>query len=188
MRFALAAAALGVIGATAPAKASLIGDTVTVGGDAIFDTNVAVVGAGVEFSSTIFGSILGLSADVGATSIRFFQPGSFEQFAGDFSLSINDLDFAGFAGITGISLSVSGLIDPLGGAPFDINRFSFTADSLTMDFADTGWNRGASATITFTLAPLPVPVPEPGTLGLLGAGLVGLAGFARRRRAPGRRA
>ena len=47
------------------------------------------------------------------------------------------------------------------------------------------WSDGSSATIQFQSGLDAPAVPEPGSLILLGSGLLGLAGYVRRRKAPG---
>lgn len=75
---------------------------------------------------------------------------------------------------------------------FDESRIAFNADNIYLDFAGLGFT--TSSYVNLQLGDLfvgfnqfdqpsgaPAPVPEPGTIFLMGSGLLGLAGFGRRK-------
>jgi hypothetical protein len=177
-RWLIGAAAASVVALTLPfqAQASLIGDTVTFGGF-LPTPPAASVGAGVESILKLdfgLGVVLDLlSVDVDAYSVTWTSLGT--RIFGGGTLTLADLDFAGFpGGIVGVDFAVAGVTG------FGAADFGFTADSLSVDIADTEWSPGGTLTVTFTVA---AAVAEPATLALFGAAFAGLIGVRGRRRA-----
>ncbi len=82
-----------------------------------------------------------------------------------FEMKFTDSAFAGFALMS----------DTLG------ITYNFSGTTLTVDFGNSNIKGSGSAIFSYTTPSTPAPVPEPGTLQLLGTGLLG-AGYMLRRR------
>ena len=173
---ALTLQALGMDGA---AQASLIGQTVncfdsltgTPGTGRFCDPGAPQqVGPGPEFELSVF------AIDVGSESISLF--GSRDVLAGDrFFLSLTDLIWSNepMAIITGIAnFSATGVI---GIEASDVSVFD---NAIVLDYGNSSWS--TDSIVSFDLVTShSQQLPEPGTLALLGFGLLGLGVAARRR-------
>lgn len=87
--------------------------------------------------------------------------------------------------IVSFSRPPSAVTVSLGGEQFVFDILGFSQDggaTVTTEFI-TEEDRRNTATLFASLTPVPAPVPLPPAVGLLGMGLVGLMGMARRRRA-----
>jgi len=146
-----------------PARANLIGDTVTVDGIWI-SPGSATVGAGIEFSG-VAGYI---NFDFDASSLTITND-VLHQWAG-----FGNYVFSGFDDIiTGVSIA-----ENTGFSGTIIDNYSFTSNTLTLDMQSGFTSPGA--VLVFDINTIE-PVPEPSNYLLLGTGLVGFAGLMRLR-------
>ena len=180
--------AVGLLAGPTAANATLIGDTVGCGISSLeiwaCSPTTAVVGGSQEFLLNIFlngtneppRTDIALGVDLGANSARISNATPFDQAFGlgaEEILILLDLDFSGGGTIVGITnLIVSGALF------LDISDITFTGHSVQVNLHGSEW--GSSSFVSFDF--VTGTVPEPGTLALLGLGLLGL-GFTRRRRA-----
>ena len=161
------------------ANAGLIGQDITVDWlfpdtSSEFASDTVTVGAGAEIScpgsfSLCSGFGVGADIDLGDDSISLFvTSGSSRWNSTSFNgYRFSDLSLGGAWSSYVLTTNFTGL---------DATRISFDGTALLVNMAGLAANEGDY--FTFTLA----SVPEPGTLALLGLGLVGM-GYARRRKA-----
>ena len=178
---------VGLITLSSAANATLIGDTMACSTTNPFvgcnQNNALVVDPGSEFiidfnTNTAF-VFSGLSVDVGGTTIRLvsisnlgFAPGTGS------TVTIGDLDWVGQAGtIVDFGFEQQNVVNVLDALP-TMSDITLGADFVTVNLDSSFWEFGES--ILITLVTNHTSVPEPSTLGLLGAGLLGL--FMRRKR------
>ena len=172
-------AALGLLAAllAAPAGAStMLGSTagIVVSGAALTATpGTAVIGAGVEFHTALILPFLDI--DIGSNAVTFTAVGPFRLGLAR-SIVLSGLAFTGpSAAISGIDVGIGAGITGISAA-----NFSFTADTLRFDLTTATFQEGARIVVDLATTPPSGTVPEPGSLGLLLAGLLGLGLIGRR--------
>jgi hypothetical protein len=150
----------------APARGTLIGDTINVTSGFGITPHTATIGAGVEFVG-IFGV---LNLDFGADTLSLTTNGVSVGWSGYTSYVFSD--FGPGLTITDMSvLSNTGFSGPL------VTAFSFTDTSITLNVSSAAYSPGAVLVYGLTFQ----TIPSPHSLALFGAGFVALS-FVRRRR------
>jgi hypothetical protein len=162
----LAAALVGVVGIS-PARASLIGDTVTATGFNLFPGS-ATIGAGVEFAGVSSYISFDFAADtltllpvgdlIGFESFGFYVFGAFDDTILNVSIATN----------TGFSGSV-------------VQNFSYDAHSITLDMSSTQIAEGAQ--LVFHIQTAPAGVPDTASSAMLLGFALGSCVHARSRTA-----
>ena len=182
-------AALLAISFGAPAKATLIGDTVTFEGlGSVFggQSGSALVGAGVEFTLIENNARYDVDVDASGITITSQFSGNLESVSWGTSLGrglrISSLDWVGdpLGVISGVQLSgtVSGL---------DLSDVTFSAHEVLIPVSNqpprfAGFQMTSRSFVRIDLETAHSELPEPTTIALLGFGLAGLGLAARRRR------
>jgi hypothetical protein len=176
---ALLSLATSLMGATSATAASFIGDNVVIrrvqGGDFVFKSVNAKVGAGAEYSDNFF------SIDITDNAVNFKAVGG--NFSlGDLVYDVAGLDFDDNPATPNILEGfASSQIFGTPGKPFDASRVTISNTGLLkVSFLDTTGSGNGSVVVTMG-APVQAPVPEPTTWAMMIGGFA-LAGAAARRR------
>lgn len=170
MKFRILILAVVAVLITSPARADLIGDSITLSGIAAYPTT-ATVGAGVEFTG--FNGFL--TYDFGANTLTVRNPDYYGTYLISWGAIVGPYTFTGFTETIN-SLSI---ISNTGFYGNIVTNFSYGPNSITLDMDDGG--ASANSELVFGINSAPNSVPETcTTLALLGSTFLGLAAFRRR--------
>lgn len=161
----------------------------SVRGALVHERTGSVLGAGNELDSSDFvrnpshwgGGIVHVDWDA-ATNVLTLDSRDTWDFQ-TFILEIGNIVFDSAQKIVGLSVISDGLVTREGGAPI----LNFTDDGLSIGYQSGRYDvfnfTGREARFQVILADIAdvAPIPEPGTLALLGLGIVGLAALRRSR-------
>ena len=160
--------------ASASQAGPVLGDSVSCGvsGGGTFSCSSAAetVGNGVEFQVGNLPGAAYFNIDFSDGLLTAFglNNGSLSATILHFSDLTTPFSSASFVGQTGFT----GL---------DVGDFTFSAGELMIDLRGTSFSQGSQFSVAF--APTPSAVPEPGTIALLGLGLIGIVAARKRKQA-----
>lgn len=154
----------------------------TTGSTVFFDSAPAggVVGGEWAYGSGLVGAPGGATSGISSTGLGLFGDANFPGVDLDDPAALNGLNY----GITSAGDNPVTGNTPVTTIPLIQNSVTFLlglsgVDFSALDISNVSFQYGTS--LGEPNVPVPVPVPEPGTMMLLGSGLVGLASWGRKK-------